>query len=215
MMTNITKQHVFFVDDESKVCKIVGRTLEQVGLKVSCFTSAAECLKQLRFRTCDLLITDVKMPEMDGIELLKKVRQFAPWLPVLVITGYDDIPTAVTAIKTGAVDFIKKPLVKKSIISKVKSILQQSTFDDSYIGKPLTKSETKVLKLIIDGKSNKEIAHLLYRSKRTIELHRGHLMHKLGVNNLVGLVKRAMMIGLVELPIKKTNQGRLKGGRTP
>jgi FixJ family two-component response regulator len=138
------------------------------------------------------------MPEMDGIELLKKVRQFAPWLPVLVITGYGDIPTAVIAIKTGAVDFIEKPLVKKSIVSKIKSILQQSTFDDSYINKPLTKSETKVLKLIIDGKSNKEIAYLLYRSERTIEFHRSNIMRKLGANNLVGLVKRAMMIGLVE-----------------
>ena len=206
MMTNIRKQHVFFVDDESKVCKIVGRTLEQVGLKVSCFTRATDCLKQLRLQMCDLLITDVKMPEMDGIELLTNVRQFAPWLPVLVITGYGDIPTAVTAIKTGAVDFIKKPLVKKSIISKIKSILQQSTFDDSYIGKPLTKSETKILKLIIDGKSNKEIAHLLCRSKRTIEFHRRNIMHKLGVNNLVGLVKRAVMIGMVEIPIKNKSK---------
>lgn len=209
-MINSPKQHIYLVDDEPKIGKVVGEILEQLGLKVSYFVCAADCLERIVFQRCDLLITDVKMPKMNGIELLKEVRRLAPWLPVLVITGYGDIPTAIAAIKGGALDFIEKPLVKKSFLWKVKSILQQSTFDDSFIGKPLTKSEMKVLKLIIDGKSNKEIAYLLYRSVRTIEVHRGHLMHKLGVDNLVDLVKRATMMGLVELPTNKTKQGRLK-----
>lgn len=201
-MPNNAKQHIFFVDDEPKLREVVGETLEELGLKVSCFASATDCLEQLGSKRCDLLITDVKMPEMDGMELLSKARRLAPWLPILVITGYGDIPMAVTAIKAGAVDFIEKPLDKKSFLWKVKSILQQNTFDDSYRGKPLTESEMKVLKLIIDGKSNKEIAHILHRSVRTIEVHRGHLMSKLDVDNVVDLVKRAAMMGLVELPAK-------------
>lgn len=213
-MINSPKQHIYLVDDEPKIGKVVGEILEQFGLKVSYFVCAADCLERIVFQRCDLLITDVKMPKMNGLELLKEVRRLAPWLPVLVITGYGDVPTAIAAIKGGALDYIEKPLFKKSFLWKVKSILQQSTFDDSFIGKPLTKSEMKVLKLIIDGKSNKEIAHLLYRSVRTIEVHRGHLMHKLGVDNLVGLVKRAAMMGLVELPTNKTKQGRLKWGKT-
>ncbi len=143
------------------------------------------------------------MPEMDGIELLAKAKRLAPWMPILVITGFGDIPTAVTVIKAGAVDFIEKPLDKKSFLWKVKSILQQSTSDDSYRGKPLTESEMIVLKLIINGKSNKEIAYLLHRSIRTIEVHRSHLMRKLDVDNIVDLVKRAAMMGLVELPAKQ------------
>ena len=71
-MANTAKQHVFFVDDKPKVRKMVSRILEQADLKVSCFASGRECLKQLRCRTCDLLITDVKMPEMDGIELINR-----------------------------------------------------------------------------------------------------------------------------------------------
>ncbi len=110
---------------------------------------------------------------------------------------------AVTAIKAGAVDFIEKPLDKKSFLWKVKSILQQNTFNDSYKGKPLTESEMIVLKLVITGKSNKEIAYLLHRSVRTIEVHRSHLMRKLDVDNIVDLVKRAAMMGLVELPAKQ------------
>jgi len=195
-------KHIFFVDDEPKVREVVGKTLEELGSKVSCFASATDCLEQLGSQRCDLLITDVKMPEMDGMELLAKAKRLAPWMPILVITGYGDIPTAVTAIKAGAVDFIEKPLDKKSYLWKVKSILQQSTFDDSYIGKPLTESEIKVLKLIIDGKSNKEIANLLHRSVRTIEVHRSHLMRKLDVDNVVDLVKRVALMGLVELPAK-------------
>ncbi len=201
-MPNNAKQHIFFVDDEPKVRGVVGGTLEELGSTVSCFARAADCLEQLGSKRCDLLITDVKMPEMDGMELLAKAKRLAPWLPILVITGYGDIPMAVAAIKAGAVDFIEKPLDKKSFLWKVKSILQQSTFDDSYKGKPLTESEMKVLKLIIDGKSNKEIAYLLHRSVRTIEVHRSHLMRKLDVDNVVDLVKRAAMMGLVELPAK-------------
>jgi len=209
-MPNNAKQHIFFVDDEPKLREVVGETLEELGLKVSCFASATDCLEQLGSKRCDLLITDVKMPEMDGMELLAKAKRLAPWMPILVITGYGDIPMAVTAIKAGAVDFIEKPLDKKSFLWKVKSILQQNTFDDSYIGKPLTESEIIILKLVITGKSNKEIAYLLHRSVRTIEVHRSHLMRKLDVDNVIDLVKRAAMMGLVELPAKQkrdnTNQ---------
>jgi two-component system response regulator FixJ len=201
-MTNNSKQHIFLVDDEPKVGKVVGRILKQLGLEVSYFACAADCLEQVISQRCDLLITDIKMPKMDGLELLKEIRHFAPWLPVLIITGFGNIPLAVAAVKGGALDVIEKPLVKKSFQFKVQSILQQRAFDDFYIGKPLTKSEMNVLKLIIDGKSNKEIARLLYRSVRTVEVHRSHLMHKLGVDNLAGLIKHAVLMGLVEMPEK-------------
>ena len=197
------KQRIFFVDDELKICEVVGETLEESGFEVRCFTCAADCLEQLHSPACDLLVTDLKMPDMDGIELLTKVKRLAPWIPILVITGYGNIPIAVTAIRAGAVDFIEKPLNKKSFLWKVKAILQQSSFDDSHIGKPLTENEIRVLKLVIDGKSNTEIAYLLHRSVRTIEVHRANLMRKLDVANVVDLVKRAATMGLVEVPAKQ------------
>ena len=198
-MAYIAKQHVFFVDDEPKVCKVVKETLKDPEIKVSCFTHPSECLSKLRSRKCDLLITDLKMPEMDGIELLKKVKHLAPWIPILMISGYGDIPTAVKAVKSGAVDFIEKPLVKKKFVRKVKLILKKSAFKDTYAGKPLTRTEKKILKLIIDGKRNREIAHLLECSVRTVELHRAHLMRKFGVNTLLDLIKRISAMGLVNL----------------
>ena len=202
-MTNYAEQHVFFVDDEPKVRKVVGRTLEQLGSKVSCFASAADCLEQLRSQTCDLLITDVKMPEMDGIELVCRAKRVVPWLPILVVTGYADIPLAVRAIKAGALDFIEKPLERRSFLATVELMLKQSSSDDHLLGKAVSKAEKKVLRLLLDGKSNKEIAYILHRSIRTIEDHHLHIMRKLGVDNLVDLVKRAAAMGLVDIKAKQ------------
>lgn len=202
-MTDIIKKHIFFLDDEKKVREAVSETLEESGFEVSHFGQASECLERLQNKKCDLLITDLKMPEMDGIELLAKAKRLAPWVPVLVITGYGDIPTAVKAIKAGAVDFIEKPLDTITFLNKVSSILQQVSSTNAYAGKPLTESEKRILNMVIDGKSNKEIAFLLHRSVRTIEVHRARLMQKLSVDNLVDLVKRAAAMGLIELPAKE------------
>ena len=202
-MVNYTKPHIFFVDDEPKICETVSEILGELAPKVSCFTCAEDCLTQLDSQRCDLLITDVRMPGMDGMQLLGEVIHSAPWLPVMVITGYGNISMAVRAVKAGAVDFAEKPLEKKRFLQQVKSILQQNTMDDSLAGKSLTGREMRVLKLIISGKSNREIALLLHRSIRTIEVHRNHIMHKLAVENVVDLVKRTTMMGLVELQMNR------------
>ena len=144
---------------------------------------------------CDLLITDLRMPEMDCIELLRRTRLIAPWVPVLIITGYGDVPTAVEAIKAGAADFIEKPLDKRSFVLKVKSLLPENG-NHKHLGEPLTQTEQRVLKLVLGGKSNKEIANLLKRSKRTIEVHRARVMRKLGAESLVDLVKLTATMGL-------------------
>jgi two-component system response regulator FixJ len=194
-----TGKHVFFVDDEPGVLKVVGRTLEQVGFKVRRFSRASDCLEQLRSRPCDLLITDVKMAGMDGIELLKKVKFIIPSLPVLVITGYGDIPTAVAALKAGALDFVEKPLHRESFLSAVEFALKGNVRTHPLVDKALTKTEMRIFRLILDGRSNKEIAHMLHRSVRTIEVHRGHIMRKLGVDNIVDLVKQVAVVRLPEL----------------
>jgi FixJ family two-component response regulator len=205
-MTRYANRHIFFVDDEPKVREVVGETLEQLGSKVSCFANASDCLEQLEIQRCDLLITDIKMPEMNGIELLTEAKNIAPWLPVLVVTGYGDIPTAVTAVKAGAVDFIEKPLETETFLRKVKSLMKRNAVLDFMKDGPLTKSEVRILRLVIEGKSSKEISNLLHRSVRTIEVHRARIMHKLGVDNLVDLVKRAAVMGLIDLIDKQKSQ---------
>jgi len=205
-MTNNDSRHIVFVDDEPNVRRAVSETLKQHNLEVNCFASAEDCLENLGSLRCDLLITDLRIPEMDGVELLRCAKLLIPWVPVLIITGYGDIPTAVEGIKAGAVDVIEKPLDKESFLEKVKSILQESGEGrGTYLGGDLTRSEMRVLKLVLDGKANKEIAHLLSRSKRTIEAHRAAGMCKLGIDNLIDLVKRAVAVGLTD---PKTAQER-------
>lgn len=203
VMARIAEKHIFFLDDEPEVREVVGETLEGTDIEVTCFASPVECLAQLRSQRSDLLITDLRMPEKDGLELLADIKHLAPWVPVLMITGYGDVPTAVKAIKGGAVDFIEKPLRKRAFLQKVRSILQESTPADMNAGEPLTRTETQVLRLAIDGKSNREIADMIHRSVRTVEVHRAHIMHKLGVENVIDLIKLGAAMGLVSLEAKQ------------
>lgn len=200
-MTGKEQTHIFFVDDEPKVRKVVAKTLKRLNSNVSCFSCADDCLKQLKQKKCDLLITDVRMPGTDGIELLINAKKIAPWINVLVITGYGDIPMAVKALKAGATDFIEKPLDGQTFTSAIKTALKR-TQPDPLLGRALTRMEMKILRLILDGMSNREAASLLHRSIRTIEVHRNRIMHKLGADNLVELIKRAAKMGLIE-PLAK------------
>ncbi|MFC1792684.1 response regulator transcription factor [Planctomycetota bacterium] len=203
MANNIAEQHIFFLDDEPTIREVVKETLEDSKFKVNCFESPTECLARLRSQKCHLLITDLKMPEKDGIELLTDVKHLAPWVPVLMITGYGDIPTAVKAMKAGAVDLIEKPLDKENFVQKVKSILTKNVSTHPDLGIPLTQIEMKILRLVIDGKTNKEIAIMFHRSICTIEVHRSRFMRKLGVDKIVDLVKRVVSMELVDLEEKQ------------
>lgn len=193
-------QHIFVVDDEPAVCRTVSETLQRCGYTVSCFTNAKQCLQKLQMQGCDLLITDVRMPEMDGIEVVRRAKSIAPWLPILVITGYGDIPTAVRAVRTGAENFIEKPLQKQSFIDAVQGTLRRQDPKNLLKGKKLSKKEKEILRLILLGRSNKEMAQTLHRSIRTVEDHRRDIMRKLDVDNVVDLVKRAVAMGLAKQP---------------
>jgi two-component system response regulator TtrR len=195
---NINKQNIFFVDDEPTVRKAVAMTLERLGYNVTCFANATDCLEKLQKQNCDLLITDVKMRGMDGIELVQKTKHLKPWLPVLVVTGYGDIPMAIRAVKAGALDFIEKPLKSKTLADIINTTLKQNSLESFLKGKALTKTETIILRMILQGKTNREIATTLHRSIRTVEDHRLHIMKKLNVENVVDLVKRAAAMGIIE-----------------
>ncbi len=198
-MADNMERNVFVVDDEVRVLEVVGETLGNLSVEVTCFVRPVKCLGRLRSQKCDLLIADLRMPEMDGIELVTNVKRHAPWVPVLIMAGGGDLPSAVRAMKAGAADIIEKPLDKDDLIRTVESILQGSVYSNTCVGKPLTAVQMKILKMVIDGKSNKEIADLLDRSVRTVEVHRANMMEKLGVSTLLDLLKRAATVGLVDL----------------
>lgn len=198
MQTNRVTRHIFFVDDETSIRETVRKTLNGPDIEVSCFASARDCLKHLRSKKCDLLITDIRMPEMDGLELIGHAKRIVPWISVVVVSGHGDIPMAVRALKAGATEFLEKPLTKQGLLSAIESAMAQNTVDPD-AGKELTKAEKRVLYFILEGKSNRETAEILHRSEKTIEVHRNHIMRKLGVDNIVALIKRAAAMGLMDL----------------
>jgi FixJ family two-component response regulator len=197
MKNKITKK-LIVVEDDATLRKVIADALTDLGCQVTCFPDGAECANVIAQCDCDLLITDVKMPKMDGLTLLAEIRKIAPWVPVLIMTGFGDIPMSVRAMKLGAVDFIEKPLDRNSFLDKVKSILDKDDLYGSSAGKKLTKTERRVLKLILQGMGNKQIAYTLKRGLRTVELHRSNIMHKFGVDNIVDLVKKGSAIDLTE-----------------
>lgn len=191
--------NVVFVDDEPQVCAAVRRTLKSIRANVRCFGSAEDCLANLASLPCDLLITDVMMPGKDGIELLIEVKKQRPSLPVLVVTGFGDVPIAVRAMRAGAADCIEKPLDRETFLETVLNLFKQNANRNSLVDRHMTKTEMRILDLILEGNNNRQIATTLHRSPRTIEVHRGNIMHKMGAGNIVELVRRAADLGLFEI----------------
>jgi two-component system response regulator FixJ len=197
--------HVFVIDDDECIRAAVCAILQRAKYDCTCFPDVPSCLEALRNRSrdladgCDLLITDVKMPGKGGLDLLQEVRAAFPWIPVIMMTAYGSIPMSVQAVKTGAFDFLEKPVEETKLLSIVESaLLKEAELHDPLVGKPLTRTERIVLCLILEGISNKRVAYILERSERTIEVHRSRIMRKLGVDNLVDLVKKATAMGWTE-----------------
>jgi two-component system response regulator FixJ len=183
-MTVIPK--VFIVDDEPLVRKALKQSIESLNARSVCFSSALLCLEAIQEERCDLLITDIHMAELDGMELLARVRQVAPLVPVVMVTGFGSIPLAVRAVQMGAVDFIEKPLDEEVLLPKIERLLQSG---EDVEGDGVTPAEQRILDLIVAGKANKEIAYIIGRSVRTVENHRHRMMKKLGVSSTAELVK--------------------------
>lgn len=190
------KNIVYVVDDESMVLKAVTQSIAKLGCHAYSFNSAQSCLLAQEEKICQLIVSDINMPGMDGIELLKKVRQNWPETKVLLVTGFGDIPLAVEALKLGAADFVEKPLDEEVLLPKVSALLKEFNEKQAL---PLSEAEIKVLRLVASGKSNKEIAYLIDRSIRTVENHRHRLMKKLKVDSHADLIKIALASGLTTI----------------
>jgi two-component system response regulator FixJ len=195
-MTSARLKNIFIVDDEDSVYKSVVRLLRGLNVQVTSFGSAKEYWTQPSTCQCHLLIADINMPKMDGIEFLKQVKVATPWVPVMMVTEFGSVPLAVETMQMGASDFVEKPLERDIFLASVEKLLKKSTSGDERLGKTLTKTEIRILPLILSGQSSRTIAQQLHRSVRTIELHRQHIMRKMGVKNIVELVQHINAMGL-------------------
>jgi FixJ family two-component response regulator len=166
--------------------------LNEIDCEVTCFSRADKCIDTLKQNSCSLLITAMELSGMDGMAVLSKTKNIAPWTPVIVITACEDIAMAVRAIKSGATDFLHKPVRKDVFVNKVRAILFRDEFVNQIMPHKLTDAEMKVLNCILDGQGNKQIAQELSCAVRTIEFHRSNIYKKFEVDNVVDLTKKAM-----------------------
>jgi two-component system response regulator FixJ len=198
---------IFVIDDDDAVRQSLEFLLKTAGVKVRSFDSGKAFLDVLSEVDAGCVITDVRMPGITGIDLLKTLKEVKPDLPVIVITGHGDIALAVEAMKIGAVDFLEKPFDDNHLLAAVKSALdqeadvaQRKAQVNEILDKlaALSNRERQVLEGLVAGNANKNIAFDLGISPRTVEIYRANLMTKMAANSLSDLVRMAMMAGILE-----------------
>jgi len=174
--------------------------LGSAGLTVRLYDSASAFLAGLSAVKSGCLVTDMRMPDMTGIELLQQLRAKACRLPAIVITGHGDVPLAVEAMKAGAVDFIEKPFDQETILHAVQAALERGFEgegrDDPAVAArlaTLSERERQVLEGLVAGHPNKTIAYDLGISPRTVEVYRANLMTKMGARSLSELIRMAII----------------------
>jgi two-component system response regulator FixJ len=191
---------IYIVDDDEAVRDSLSLLLESAGHLVEAFEVAADALVSCRTKVPACVITDVRMPEMDGLEFQEKLSGARIDVPVIVMTGHADVPLAVRAMKAGAVDFIEKPFSDDAILASIETAMkrQPRAVDPGLIERlqSLTPREREVLELLVVGHPNKVIAHRLDISPRTVEIHRAHVMEKMKAKSLPELVRTAMQAGV-------------------
>jgi two-component system response regulator FixJ len=197
---------VHIIDDDEGLRESLAFLLRSTKLEVRSFDSAKAFLDVLADAALGCVITDVRMPEMSGIELLRRLKELKIGVPVIVITGHGDIALAVEAMKIGAADFFEKPFDDDLLIASVHAALQQQQ-DQTKRGIERAEIEHRIATLsprekdtlagLIEGHANKQIAFDLGISPRTVEIYRANLMNKMQANSLSDLVRMALIADML------------------
>ncbi len=188
---------IYIVDDDSDVRDSLKLLLESLSFRVETFGSAQAFLaRPVAPNAC--LVTDIRMPDMDGLELQEEIARRKIPIAVIVMTGHGDVPLAVRAMKAGATDFLEKPFEEEALVRSIRRALETQVRSYAQLVAAqearervasLTEREREVFELVAAGKPNKAIAYDLDISQRTVEIHRAHVMDKLDARNLAELVR--------------------------
>ena len=193
-------QTVFVVDDDEDMRDALTQLLESAGLRVEVHADGPQFLAAYTIDRPGCLLLDMAMPGMTGLEVQAALKARGLSIPIVFLTGHGDIPLAVRAVQGGAVDFLEKPVQGTVLIERVKRALdldegqrqtQTQAQDVLQRHARLSKREKEVMTLAVSGLTSKEIARELDISPRTVEVHRTHVMHKMGANNVAELVSIA------------------------
>jgi two-component system response regulator FixJ len=200
------KNVVHVIDDDEAMRQSLAFLLGAVGMEVQTYESAVAFLEVAPDVKAGCVITDVRMPELSGVELLRRLRELKLGIPVIIITGHGDVPLAVEAMKIGALDFLEKPFDDELLLASVRSALDRLDRDQKRQAErseiegrlaTLSNRERDVLEGLVAGHANKQIAYDLGISPRTIEIYRANLMTKMQAASLSDLVRMALVAGIL------------------
>jgi FixJ family two-component response regulator len=195
---------VFVVDDDASTRELLDWLMKRHGIEVLSFPDAASFLQAYRPEMPGVLVLDLNMPGMSGLDLQRNLKEQGVLLPVIFLSGAADVSKAVAAVKEGAIDFIEKPFDYRQVVSLIEQCLQRDAAARSERERrrlaaerlrQLTQREREVLDQVVAGRMNREIAELLDISIKTVEAHRAHLMEKLEVTSVAGLVQAVLLAG--------------------
>ena len=193
-----TEQTVFIVEDDAAVRDSLGLLLGLQGFRTQAFSCAEDFLRVYQPSWAGCLLLDVKMPGMSGLELQESLRQQSLALPIIIMTAHGDIATVRTALRSGAVDFLEKPVNPDALLGAIRTALDadaarrraaQDAEDTRQRLSVLTARERQVMELVAKGCQNREIAKTLGISPRTVEVHKARVMEKLQVQSVPELVR--------------------------
>ncbi|MBA4163517.1 MAG: DNA-binding response regulator [Erythrobacter sp.] len=199
------KRLVHIVDDEEALRRSTSYALKTSGYSVKTWTSGAAFLKEVRQVEVGCILLDIRMPDVDGIEVQRILAERGVTMPVVIMTGHGDVSTAVRAMRAGAVDFLEKPFDKASLLRAIEMAFERlenragavaRAAEAEVIIGALTPRERDVIEGLAQGLPNKTIAYDLGISSRTVEVHRANLMVKLGVRSLSDALRIAFAAGL-------------------
>ena len=196
------QQLVYIVDDDDAVRDSLHELLSSVGITSLEFRSAVEFFDQVGSTANGILVLDVRMPEMSGLDMQLELNRRGYNIPVIFITGHGDVPMAVKAMKNGAIDFLQKPFRDQDLLDKVQTALSSNEYDDQDGTErarvleaiaTLTPREKQTLDMIANGYPSKVIAAELGISPRTVEKHRAQVLRKLNARSTAALIKLALL----------------------